>query len=71
MKKRQVPGPCQRTKKAVEHECDGDTSCNWHTWNCPQRLGKEVERVGNQKMNQEETCCHSDWCEKLARTIMK
>ena len=28
-KKKQVFGPCQRTKKAMEHENDGDTNCNW------------------------------------------
>ena len=21
----------------MEHECDGDTNCNWFTWNGPQR----------------------------------
>ena len=26
LKDRQVLGPCQRTKKAVEHESDGDTN---------------------------------------------
>ena len=39
-KKRRVHGPCLRTKKAVKHESDGDTSCNWCTWNGPQSFGK-------------------------------
>ena len=34
---------CQRTKKAMEHEGDGDTTCNWCTSNKPQRLGKGLE----------------------------
>ena len=34
-KMRQVLTPCQRTKKAMEHENNGDTSCNWHAWNGP------------------------------------
>ena len=28
---RQVVSSCQRTKKAVEHEDDGDTNGNWCT----------------------------------------
>ena len=32
-KERQVLGTCQRTKKAMEHGGDGDTTCNWCTWN--------------------------------------
>ena len=48
-KERQVLGPCQKTKKAVEHEGDVDTSCNWHTWDGPQRLVKGVGRVGNRR----------------------
>ena len=48
-KKRQVCGPCQRTKKAVKHESNGDTNCNWHTWNGPQKFGEEAGRVGNRR----------------------
>ena len=44
-KKRQLLRPCQRTEKAVEHETDGDTNCNWCTWNGPQRIGKRTGRV--------------------------
>ena len=45
-KERQVLGPCERTKKALEHEDDGVTNCYWHTWNGSQRLGKGTGRVG-------------------------
>ena len=45
----QVLRPCQRTKKTVKHEADGDTSCNWPTWNGLQRVRKVSERVGDQK----------------------
>ena len=27
-------------KKALEHEDDGDTNCNWRTWNGFQKHGK-------------------------------
>ena len=37
-KKRQVLRPCQRTKKAKEH--DDDDSCNWRVWNGSLRLRK-------------------------------
>ena len=40
-----------KTEKTVKHEADGDTNCNWRTWNCPQRLGKRSGRAGNQKTN--------------------
>ena len=33
--------------KTMEHESDGDTNCNWYTWNDSQRLGKRTGRVGN------------------------
>ena len=33
----------------MEHEDGGDTSCDWCTWNNPLRIGKETERLGNQK----------------------
>ena len=39
-KERQVLGACQKTKKALEHEGNRDTNCNWRTWNGLQRLGK-------------------------------
>ena len=50
-KVKQVFGPCLRTKKPMEHESDGDTNCNWRTWNDSQRLGKETEGVGNRRTN--------------------
>ena len=48
--------PCTRTKKAGEHESDGDTNFNWYTWNSPLRFGKKTEGIVNQKDNQD----HSD-----------
>ena len=27
-------------KKSIEPEGDGDTNCDWCTWNNPQRIGK-------------------------------
>ena len=42
---RQVLEACQRTKKVMEHEGDGDTTYNWCTRNSPQRLGKGDGRV--------------------------
>ena len=35
----------------MEHESDGDTNCNWCTWNNPQKIGKEVGRLGNKRTN--------------------
>ena len=46
-KQRQVLGPCQRTKKSVEHEGDSDTSYKRYTWNSPQMIRKGAGRVGN------------------------
>ena len=37
----------------MEHESNGDTNCNWHTWNGPQRFGKGVGRVRNWGTNQD------------------
>ena len=52
---RQVHGLYQRTEIAVEHEGDGDTTCNRCTWNDPQRLGKKAGRIGNRKTNRNHT----------------
>ena len=38
-------------KKAVEHEGDGYTDCNWCTWNDLQRLGKKTDGIENQRKN--------------------
>ena len=56
--KDKVLRPCQRTKKAVEHEGDGDTTYNWHARNGPQKLEKRAGRVGNQRKNEN----HSNYC---------
>ena len=46
--------PCQRTKKAVEHEGNGDTNCNLHACYGLQKLGRGTERIGNQRTNWEQ-----------------
>ena len=33
----------------MEHQGDGDTNCNWCTWNNLQRIGKGTGRLGNKK----------------------
>ena len=48
---RQLLRHCYRNKKAVEPEGDGDTNCNWCTWNGAQRLGKKFGRARNQRKN--------------------
>ena len=40
-------------KKAIEHGGDGDTNCNWCTWNGTLRLGTGAERFKNWKMNRD------------------
>ena len=30
----------KKTKTTMKHESDGESSCNWHTWNNPQKIGK-------------------------------
>ena len=32
----------------MEHEADGDTDCDWWTWNNYQRIGKGTRRLGNE-----------------------
>ena len=46
-KERQIPRPCQRTKKVMEHEDNVDANCNWCTLSDPQKLGKGAGRVEN------------------------
>ena len=40
---------CQRIKTAIEHENDNYSNWKWWTWNDPQKLGKGIGRVGNQR----------------------
>ena len=42
---KQILRPSQRINKAVNHDDDGDTNCNWCTWNSPQRFGKILEEL--------------------------
>ena len=48
----------QKTKKAVEHECNGDTNCSWYIWNSLKKLEKGTGTVGNQRKNRD----HSNYC---------
>ena len=48
-KDRKILARVQRTKKAGEHEGDGDANCIWCTWDGPERL--EIgTRIGNQRI---------------------
>ena len=81
-KERQILGPCQRTKKTVEHEGDDDSNYRWSPSNGPKKLEK-LEIRGKLETIQtthcwhrleyweeswvpEETCCHSDSSESPA-----
>ena len=44
-KKSQVPRSCQRTKKTMKHEGDGDIDCNWCARNNPPILGKRNSKI--------------------------
>ena len=44
-----IIGSCQRSEQTEEHESDDDASCNWCTWNSPQRSGKEAS--GNENVS--------------------
>ena len=48
-KERQVLRPCQRTKKVMEHESDGDINYNWCARNGPQCFSKRAKRVRSRK----------------------
>ena len=39
----------KKNKKTMEHEGDGDTNCNWCTWNNPQKIGKGTRRLRSQR----------------------
>ena len=45
--------PCQRTKKVVELEGEGDINCKWEAKNGAQRFGKMTGGVGNQRTNRD------------------
>ena len=42
-KERQVLRPCLRPKKAVEQEGNGDTNCDWFSWNGPKKKSWKSE----------------------------
>ena len=54
-KNRQILGPCQRTKKAMEHESDSHTNCSWCNWNGPQRIEKGIQTIRNQRKNRDDS----------------
>ena len=67
-KEKHVLRPCQRNKKCIEHESDGDTNCNWWAWNDFQRLDKGSRRVGIQKKTSEH---QTTALLRLARTLKR
>ena len=42
---RQILGPCQRTKKALENDGDGDTNCNCMFETLSKALERELEKL--------------------------
>ena len=42
---------CRILPKTMEHEGDGDTNCNWCTWNNPQRIYKRTGRLKKRRKN--------------------
>ena len=45
--KKLLRGPCQRTKKVMEHKGDRDINCSFGIWNSPRRLVRETRTIGN------------------------
>ena len=39
------------TEKAVEHESDGDTNCNWSSWYSHQWIDTGTEGLRNKRAN--------------------
>ena len=37
--------------KTIIHETDGDTNCDWCTWNNKETIGKGTGKLGNQRKN--------------------
>ena len=44
-----VPGPCFETVKAMKHESDGNTNCNWYSWYSHQKIDKSTCGLRNKK----------------------
>ena len=44
-----VPKSFQKTKKSMKRKSDGDTNCNWCTWNNLQRFGKVTRKLRNKR----------------------
>ena len=51
----------------MEHESNGDTNCNWCTWNNPQRIGKGTEKLGNKRTRRD----HQDYSIKIGQNTEK
>ncbi len=43
----QIPAPCPRAEKAVEHESDSNSNNSWCPCNVHQEPGKEIPRTGD------------------------
>ena len=52
-KDREIMGPCQKTKNAVEYEGDCCTNYCWRPWNCRQKLVRKTRGIENQRKNQD------------------
>ena len=48
-----ILGPCQKTRKAMQLQGDGDTNYSWRALNSSKRLEKGSGRVGNQRSNRD------------------
>ena len=45
-------------KKAMKYESDGDTNCNWCTWNNPQSADQGTRRLRNHSTSKD----HPNYC---------
>ena len=53
-----VPRLSWRIEKAVEHESDGDTSCNWCSWHSHQRISTKTGGLENNRTSGD----HPNYC---------
>ena len=78
-KDKQILRPCQRTKKAMEHDGMCDINCNWYAWNGLEERLEELEIRGWIENIQTTAllrlvrmiCCHSNFCERPSANAHK
>ena len=56
-KKDKCQDNARELKEYMEHDSDGDTNCNWCTWNNPQMIVTRTRRLKNQMTSR----CHLDY----------